>query len=316
MENYVRKIIRESINALFEVREGSSGVIGNLSNIIRSAEISFPTPSGMQKFSTDNFEIKAEIIERINTEIRKLSSIPHTSTLQNAIKLNPTFDSPRKEASVFQHREDNMYLYKLGTFWAFENGEYKKVIFNESKLKETYPLLFPYVLSSLFGIDSMFVIVYKDKFSSFGFYNSNTSDGELEVYMKKMAKKKDLPVIENGYIISGTYSKKHELLAGKPISTNTQMQGERPVILKSLVRGGLAFIPRFGWGEISYIPTPKSKEKLMHIAFPKKQEQKVYDIKEPKRRKMSEYLDNVEIEEKKFDPEILFMNARRAQASQ
>lgn len=310
MKEYIRTIIKEALNSIFEVQEVDKSIISNLLKDILNSEIGYKSMMpGLQKF-TNETEIKEEIKEKVLSKIRDIQKIAHVATDSNRITKNVAVFNPKKDSNEYLYSVSNMYLYKLDRFKALENDEYKNVVFDYNSLSKTISTSKDYI------VDSTFIIVYNDSFFDYGFFASFDSDINLKKYMEDLAKNKNIKV--GKYIIvdkQGDYTKLH---AGKEINYTPKPIEKPAPKLNALNKGALSRSPNDGWGQIESYKHP-----YLFISFPKKREDKIFTDYRPivvnkgkktilTKDKMKSYLDTVGKEIKKFDAEKLFMNSMRA----
>ncbi len=317
MKDYLKKLIKEAVEAVFETQERKYKVIKAIQDSILNSEVGYRTlEPGLQPFATDGREIKSEINSRVLQSIRALQNISHTADDKNKLIHKPGIGNPAKDKSIFAFNASTMYLYKLGTFNALQFGDYKKIYFKKDSLSNVIPS------SAVFGIDSLFVIIYKDTFYDFGFYSSIDADENLKKYMKSAfiknveTRKETFPT---SYEIRRIYNEDFKLIAGKTLNP-TEGPEKRPLKLKGFKVNGLVFIPTYGWGMISSIKNP-----YVIVKFPKNREDKIFNTPERPvlikrsgdkvlltKEKFPVYIEKVGEEIKKFDGNTLFMQAMTA----
>lgn len=316
MQNFLRKLIKEAIdNMLSEVQEGNRKIIEQLLSSVLNSEIYYKeTIAETKQFSFDNRELKEEIKDKLLGSIREIQKKPHLALDTNKILNKPGFGNPIKDKSEFKYSVSDMYLYKLGTFKALENGDYKKVLFKTDSLRNILPS------SQIFTIDSMFVVIFEDYFYDFGFYSSFDSDINLTKYMQSLYLKnvKQHKFKPSEYIISNDFNKEFKLYSGKEFKAVEQPVEKKNIKLNALKKDSLVFIPSFGWGQIESLKKP-----YMQIAFPKDRPNKIFTPERPvldklgkkeilTKEKFPAYLNKVGAEIKKFDATTLFTKAMQA----
>ena len=314
MKDYLKKLIKETVEAVFETQERKYKIIKAIQDSILNSEIGYRTlEPGLQPFAANEREIKSEINSRILKNIRALQNISHTADDKNKLIHKSGIGNPIKDKSEFAFNANTMYLYKLGTFNALQFEDYKKVYFKKDSLPNIVPS------STAFGIDSLFVIIYKDTFYDFAFYSSMDADENLNKYMKSVfmknaeSKKETFPT---SYEISGIYNEDFKLITGKTLQPREEPE-KRALKLKGFKVSGLVFVPSYGWGMISSIKNP-----YVMVKFPKNREDKIFNTPERPvlvkksgdkvlltKEKFPIYMNKVGEETKKFDGQKLFMQA-------
>ena len=186
--------------------------------------------------------------------------------------------------------------------------------------------------SSIFKVNTPFVVVYKDTFFDFGFCDENTSDKELEIFMKNAFDNNSSRSEEEpkGFKISSTLNDSHrvKIMNYVPKASNNDEESKEGVKFNSLAKGSPIFHDTFGWGIIARKKNIQNKP-YVEVIFPSRLVEKLMDGSKKKpvapnldslphnlrgkmltSAKLKEYLKIVPAEIKTLDTEVLTDKAR------